>query len=124
MCVAIRLRDGFTIFQYYGQGTTLFHETWMNRKFNIVREMEISSLLNNLRMQKNKQTLDGMGFNPANYAVSGGGFPIRVKDVGLIGAAVASGTNHLHEHDTLVEGISRFLKVQVPRIPAGAKIIG
>jgi uncharacterized protein (UPF0303 family) len=123
LAVSIRLTNGLVLFQYSPEGATLENDTWMTKKYNIVRELEISSLLNTLKFQKNGQTLEDRGFDPKKYAWGGGGFPIRIKDTGLIGVAAASGLPHLEDHDILVEGISRFLKVpDVPRIPLSAKI--
>jgi len=95
----------------------------MMRKFNLTRDMELSSLLYTMRLLKSKQTLEGKGMNPRYYALSGGGFPIRVSETGMIGVVVVSGLPHLADHDFVVESISRFLKISdIPRIPLNAKI--
>ena len=121
--VSIRLSSGFVLFQYAPEGTTPENDDWMTRKFNIVRYMEISSLLNMMRLQQSKRSLEGKGLDPRHYAASGGGFPIHVAGTGVIGAATASGLPHLLDHDLLVDSISRFLKISdVPRIPLNAKI--
>jgi uncharacterized protein (UPF0303 family) len=121
LTVSIRLRDGFTLFQYAAENTTVNNETWMMRKFNTVREFEASSLLTTLRHKKRNQTLESRGLEARLYASGGGGFPIRVKGVGLIGAALASGCPHLQDHDTLVRGVAAILRIRdLPRIPLDA----
>ena len=123
LSVSIRLLNGFVLFQYAAKGSTLNNENWMTRKFNIVRDLEVSSLLNKLRLQKRKQTLEDKGLDPRLHAASGGGFPIHVSGSGIVGAVLASGLPNLADHDFLVDSLSRHLKVpDVPRIPLNAKI--
>jgi uncharacterized protein (UPF0303 family) len=121
LSLSIRLRDGLILFQYLPEGTNQNNESWMTRKFNTVRMFETSSLLNALKLKKNNQTFEGRGYDPRLFAASGGGFPIRLRGTGVIGAVVASGRPHLQDHDTLIEALSRHLRVKdVPRIPLDA----
>jgi len=123
LAASIRLTTGFVLFQYAPEGTAINNENWMTRKFNVVREMELSSLLYTLRLQKRKQTLESRGLDPRHYATSGGGFPIRVSGTGVIGAVLVSGLPHVTDHDFVVDSISRFLKItDVPRLPLNLKI--
>ena len=123
LSASIRLASGLVLFQYLPEGTTANNENWMTRKFNVVRDLEISSLLNSLRLDKKKQTLLDRSLDPALYAKSGGAFPIRVTGTGVIGAVIVSGLPHLADHDFLVESLSRFLKISdVPRIPLNVKV--
>ena len=123
MSVSIRLVNGLIIFQYLPEGTSLNNETWLTKKFNVVREFEASSLLNTLKFVERKWTLEGRGLDPSRYAWGGGGFPIRIKGTGVIGAVLASGLPHLQDHDILVDSIAMHLKAgDVPRIPFDAKI--
>jgi uncharacterized protein (UPF0303 family) len=121
--VSIRLTSGLVLFQYLPEGAAANNESWMTRKFNTVRELEISSLLNTLRLKKRNQTLENKGLDPKIYALSGGAFPIRVKGSGLIGAVTASGLPHLADHDAIVNAMSRFLGLpHCPRIPLDADL--
>ena len=123
LAVSIRLTSGFVLFQYAPEGTASNNENWMRRKFNVVRDMEQSSLLYTMRLQKKKQTLENRGLDPQYYATSGGGFPIRVSGTGVIGVVVVSGLPHVADHDFVVDSISRFLKItDVPRLPLNTKI--
>jgi uncharacterized protein (UPF0303 family) len=123
LSVSIRLTSGLVLFQYLAEGTTANNESWATRKFNVVRELEISSLLNTLRLKKRDQTLEDKGLDPKFHALSGGAFPIRVKGSGLIGAVAASGLPHLADHDVIVNAISRFLGIaNCPRIPLDAEL--
>jgi uncharacterized protein (UPF0303 family) len=123
LAVSIRHISGLVLFQYAAEGTNLNNESWMTRKCNVVREWEISSLHNKLLMEKKKQTFENKGVNPADFAASGGAFPIRVRDSELAGVVCASGLPHLQDHGTLVECISRFLQIAgVPEIPLDAGV--
>jgi uncharacterized protein (UPF0303 family) len=121
--VSIRLTSGLVLFQCLTEGTSAHNESWMTRKFNTARDLEISSLLNTLRLKKRNQTLEDRGLDPKVYALSGGAFPIRIKDSGLIGVVASSGLPHLADHDTIVNAISRFLGISnCPRIPLDADL--
>jgi uncharacterized protein (UPF0303 family) len=121
LAVSIRLLNGFTLFQYAGEGTSADNACWLEKKFNIVRDLDASSLLFSLRLKKRNQGLADRGLDPGLYAWGGGGFPIRVKGTGLVAVAAASGLPHLKDHDVLVESIARFLRVSdVPRLSLDA----
>ena len=111
LSVSIRLVSGFIVFQYAPEGTALTNESWMMRKFNVVRDMEMSSLRYAMRLKKNEQTLEGRGLDPRLYAASGGGFPIRVSGTGVIGAVIVSGLPHDEDHRFVVESLASFLNV-------------
>ncbi|MDR2745935.1 MAG: heme-binding protein [Treponema sp.] len=121
LAVSIRLLNGFTLFQYAGEGTNTDNTYWLEKKFNVVRDLDASSLLFSLRLKKRNQGLAERGLDPRVYAWGGGGFPIRVKGTGLVGAAVASGLPHLKDHGVLAESIARILRVKdLPRLPLDA----
>jgi uncharacterized protein (UPF0303 family) len=121
LAVTIRLLNGFTLFQYAGEGTNADNAYWLEKKFNLVRDLDASSLLFSLRLKKRNQGLADRGLDSRVYAWGGGGFPIRVKGTGLVAVAAASGLPHLKDHDVLVESIARFLRVKdPPRLPLDA----
>lgn len=117
VAVKIRLNSGFTVFQYAGTNTNMDNDLWMTRKCNTVRQFEKSSLLIYSELQKNEEKLEDLMLDPRDYAACGGGFPIRVEEVGVIGAVAISNQNHAIDHDILVKALSRYLHVdEVPRI--------
>jgi uncharacterized protein (UPF0303 family) len=121
LIVSIRMVSGLTLFQYAPEGTTLNNEQWMTRKFNMVRYRETSSLLAKLIMEKKNESLELHGLDNAEYASTGGAFPITIRGTGLVCVAAVSGLPHLQDHDILVEFLSRFLGItDVPRIPLDA----
>ena len=53
------------------------------------------------------------------FSCMGGGFPIRVEEVGVIGAIVVTDQNPFINHDIIVKTIGKYLHVdEVPRIRA------
>jgi uncharacterized protein (UPF0303 family) len=120
--ISIRLTSGLVLFQYAPEGTNLNNQSWMDRKYRTLLEMDESGLLSWLRLKEQGKTLANWGLDPNRNAASGGSFPIRLKGAGIIGAAVVSGLPHFQDHELLVECISRFLKIaQVPRLPPDAE---
>ena len=72
-----------------------------------------------MSLRETQETLEERFLNPNEYAACGGGFPIRVEEVGVIGSIVVSGLDHVSDHDLLVKCISKYLHVaEVPRIRA------
>ena len=119
VAVRIRLKNGYTVFQYGMDGTNLLNEQWMTRKENTVKTLEESSLRFCMNLRANQESLEDHFLDPREYAACGGGFPIRVEEVGVIGTIVVSGLDHVSDHDLLVKCISKYLHVaEVPRIRA------
>ena len=117
VAISIRLNNGFVVFQYAADGTNLHNENRIRRKYNTVKVLERSSLYTCMLLKKSEETLENLFLDEKEYACLGGGFPIRVEDVGVIGAIVVSGLDHVSDHDLIVKCISRYLHVdEVPRI--------
>ena len=115
--VSIRLNTGLTVFQYAADGVTMQSEHWLQRKMNTVRTLERSSLYASVLLRKNEETLADWCLDEREYAACGGGFPIRVEEVGVIGAILVEGQDHFSDHDLIVKSISRYLHIdEVPRI--------
>lgn len=117
VAISIRLNNGLTVFQYCFDGKTLTNENWLRRKFNVVKEMETSSLYLYTKLKKTDRIMADVFLDEMDYANSGGGFPIRVEDVGVIGAVLVSGLNHVADHDLIVKCLAKYLHTdEVPRI--------
>ena len=117
--VRIRLNNGYTVFQYGMHGTNLYNEHWMTRKYKTVRLTEKSSLRMYMDLRERGESLADRFLDEKEYAACGGGFPIRVEEVGVIGTVAITGLDHVSEHDLLVKCISKYLHVaEVPRIRA------
>lgn len=121
LSISIRQPTGFVLFQYAPERTTIDNENWMTRKFNTVRDLEISTMLFGIRLLRGNQTLQDRKLDPLRYAAGGGGFPLKVKGLGMAAILVVSGLPGLRDHETMISGLSRFLKVdEAPRLPPDA----
>lgn len=117
VAVSIRLNNGLNVFQYASDGFNLNDERWMSRKVNSVKTLERSSLHTYMMLRKNEENLADWCLDRTEYAASGGGFPIRVEEVGVIGAVVVAGLDHVSDHDLIIKAVSRYLHIdEVPRI--------
>ncbi|RDU23305.1 heme-degrading domain-containing protein [Anaerosacchariphilus polymeriproducens] len=120
VAVSIRLNNGLIPFQYFATGRCLNNDNWVQKKHNTVKMTEQSSLLVYSNLQKNGEVLEDMGLDPKEYAACGGGFPLRIEEVGVIGTITVSGLDHVSDHDLLIKCISKYLHVdEVARIKAG-----
>lgn len=115
--VTIRLNNGLTIFKYTSNDRNPSHQEWIERKINTVKLLERSSFHTCMTLQKNEEDLKDWYLNSREYAACGGGFPVRVEEVGVIGTIAIAGIDHIADHDIIVKSLSRYLHIdEVPRI--------
>ena len=115
--VSIRRNNGYTVFKYAGNTTHLNNDRWMDRTFNTVRTLEKSSLLVYTELQKSDETMVDIALDPKEFSCMGGGFPVRVEEVGVVGAVMVTNQNHYINHDIIVKTLGRYLHIdEVPRI--------
>lgn len=109
--VEIRLNNGYTVFKYAGNTTNLNSQSWMDKMFATVRRMEKSTLLLYSDLKKTEETLEDVGLDSKEFSCMGGGFPVRVEEVGVIGAILVSNQSHFINHDIIVKALSRYLHI-------------
>ena len=102
-------RPGLILFRAALPGITPDQETWIARKAAVVLRMEVSSALVDARLSAAGIDPAATGWLGAEYAVTGGAFPVRVRGVGVVAAATASGLSSQEDHDLIVEGIRAYL---------------
>ncbi|MDD3219961.1 MAG: heme-binding protein [Lachnospiraceae bacterium] len=117
IAITIQLNNGYTVFQYGNDGTNLDNQYWLTRKCNTVKRTDMSSLRHYMLLEESGDTLEDRCMKPEEYANSGGAFPVRIEEVGVIGAIAVSGMDHVADHDFLVKCVSKYLHVdEIPRI--------
>jgi uncharacterized protein (UPF0303 family) len=102
-------RPGLILFRAALPGITPDQDSWITRKANVVLRMEASSALVDARLSAMNVNPVAAGWLGADYAVTGGSFPIRVRGVGVVAAATASGLSSQEDHDLIVDGIRAYL---------------
>ncbi|MBU2665532.1 heme-degrading domain-containing protein [Actinoplanes bogorensis] len=108
--VAIDIRRGAQQLFHAGlPGSVADNDRWIERKVRVVERYGASSFLVGRRLAAKGQELDaGMGVDPADYAAHGGAFPIRIRDVGVVGVVTVSGLPQAEDHALVVEALRAF----------------
>lgn len=97
-------RFGQPLFFTALSGSTPDNVEWARRKANTVARFHRSSYGMGLELQqKNVTLLDRFGLTLADYAAHGGGFPLSVSGVGVIGSVTVSGLPQRQDHEFVVE---------------------
>jgi len=93
-------------------GTTADNAEWVRRKANLVQRVQKSSYR---AVLENKTDADHFlprrGLDNADFVLAGGGFPLRVKGVGVIGCITVSGLHERDDHQVAVDAVCQQLGV-------------
>jgi uncharacterized protein (UPF0303 family) len=94
-------------------GSTGDNQHWVRRKANLVQRRGRSSYRSHLEQGGTEGPVPpAWGLDNADYVLRGGGFPVVVKGVGLIGAVTVSGLHERDDHQVVVDAICVHLKVE------------
>lgn len=117
---AISINGNVTIDITVG-GLQLFHsavghpspnnENWIRRKRNTVMTFWQSSALVGQEMKASGRTLADHGYSENDMTLSGGSFPIRIKNLGVVGTVTVSGLSHDMDHPLIVDALSEYLGI-------------
>jgi uncharacterized protein (UPF0303 family) len=102
-------RNGHQLFHYSFQGTSPDNDVWLQKKCNTVNRFNVSSLLYTLRLKKSNRTFADVGLDTGEYAWGGGGFPLTVRNVGVVGSICVSGLKDTDDHDLIVWAIGKVI---------------
>jgi uncharacterized protein (UPF0303 family) len=84
-------------------------DDWIKRKARVVERFEASTMAVRVRFEEKGSTFsEATGLSEADYAAHGGGFPIVVRGVGIVGAIYASGLPQVEDHEFLVACLTEF----------------
>jgi uncharacterized protein (UPF0303 family) len=103
-------RHGHQLFHAALPGTAPDNDVWIERKTRVVDRFGAASYLIGRRLSAKGHTLDqSQGVDPAHYAAHGGSFPVRIRDVGVVGTITVSGLPQADDHALVVEAVEKFL---------------
>ena len=108
---------GMAVYQHVTPGATVNNTLWMRRKFNTVMNRERSSLWFTVTSEMRGKDLAAHVLDTNDYALVGGGFPIRLKSGELVAVAVVSAFPHYEDHQFIVDALADYLGVEnVPSV--------
>ncbi|MBT1159768.1 heme-degrading domain-containing protein [Aminobacter anthyllidis] len=117
--VDIRLWDR-ALFYCALSGSTVNNTDWARRKINVVRTFHRSSYRMVLSKARSDRTFPvGDALPIDDYVLAGGGFPIKVKGVGVIGAIAVSGLPERQDHEVVVAAIADYLGIPRSELALG-----
>lgn len=106
LAVDIRL-NGHELFHYSSPGTTPDNDEWLRYKRNTVDRFRVSSYLFGLTLQKEGKTMQDRNASPSEYAPWAGGFPVTIRNTGVVGSIAVSGLKGSDDHDYIVWAIQK-----------------
>ncbi|MGI6856602.1 heme-degrading domain-containing protein [Mesorhizobium sp. 1B3] len=101
-------------------GSTGSNANWARRKRNVVKMFLKSTYRMVLEKARPDRTFPpGEGFDPADYVLAGGGFPIHVKGAGAIGVIAVSGLPERQDHEVIVAALGQYFGLDVRSLALG-----
>ncbi|KAI9825537.1 MAG: hypothetical protein M1819_000529 [Sarea resinae] len=96
-------------------GTTPDNDTWVSRKRKTVLRWGVSTWYMHNKLSGNEAAFAAKYMlSPSaagEYAIHGGGFPVKVKGVeGVVGVIVVSGLKQEEDHQVVVEVVGKYLR--------------
>ena len=108
---------GMAVYQHVTPGATVNNTLWMQRKFNTVMNRERASLWFTVTSEMRGKDLAAHVLDTNDYALVGGGFPIRLKTGELVAVAVVSAFPHYEDHQFIVDALAEYLGIDdVPSV--------
>ncbi|QPC85538.1 heme-degrading domain-containing protein [Mesorhizobium sp. NBSH29] len=91
-------------------GSTGSNFDWARRKRNVVEMFHKSTYRMGLELSRDDKTFPpGHGLDPSEFILAGGGFPITVKGVGVVGVIAVSGLPQRQDHELIVSALCEHL---------------
>ena len=105
-------RNGHQLFHYACEGTGPDNDQWIIRKNRVVNRFNKSSLLVGANLRNSGKTMEETYLlSSLEFAAHGGAFPIRIKEVGVVGTITVSGLPQVEDHALVVKAIRQYLGV-------------
>jgi uncharacterized protein (UPF0303 family) len=105
--------NGLMVFRYYPEGITRDHELWLERKRHTVEFREMSSMRLKWMSVKDGRAVTDWQVDPALFALGGGGYPIKIRNTGLIGSICTSGYVDTEDHQIIVDVLREYINSAV-----------
>lgn len=104
-------KNNHQLFHYSCEGTSPANDDWIIRKNKVVNKYFMSSLRLKLILENLNTTLEELHkVSSLDYPPVGGAFPIKIKNVGIVGTITVSGLSPTKDHNMVVDVIKEFLE--------------
>ncbi|MGI4827103.1 MAG: heme-degrading domain-containing protein [Janthinobacterium lividum] len=108
---------GHVLFACVTTGATAGQANWIRRKRNTVHHFARSTYAVGRKLERDGGTLMSRhALSEIDYAAHGGGFPLWLNGTGPVGSVVFSGLPQRDDHNIVVEVLTTFLGIDVPRL--------
>jgi len=99
-----------------GSGVQPDNDIWVARKRKTVKRWLVSSWYMHHKMSGDEEAFKKkyvLGETAGEYAIHGGGVPVRVRGVeGVVGIVIVSGLKQNEDHQVVVEALEEFIQGQ------------
>ncbi len=103
---------GKTLFHFNGDLATPDNDNWLRRKKNTVLHFHHSTKYFFLKVNGDQDLIQTKyGLSKIDYATIHGGFPLRLKEGGVIGSICVSGLKPEQDHDLVVDALQTYYKI-------------
>ncbi len=110
--VAIEIRiNRFTVFCFYPDGTNENNRLWLEAKAKTVDMTQKSSLHFWADVQLSGSSPEKKRMPEKEYACCGGGFPLIVKNIGVVGTICVSGLPHMEDHKLIIDSLKEYMGI-------------
>ena len=104
-------RNGQQLFHAALPGTAPDNDTWITRKGRVVTRFGHSSLYMGQKSRDQGTTFEAKyQLDRELYAAHGGGFPMTIRGVGIVGVFAVSGLPEVEDHNLLTSILRQHLK--------------
>jgi uncharacterized protein (UPF0303 family) len=104
---------GRLVFRAALPGSLPDSDDWIARKARVVERFSASTMAMRVKYEERGTTFtEATGLAERDYAAHGGGVPIMVAGVGMVGAIYASGLPQVEDHEFVVSCLSSLKAMQ------------
>src|SRR5689334_22520501 len=106
-------RNGQQLFHYAMPGSCADNNEWIRRKNNVVNRYGHSSFYVGTDFRARGKSFDvDARLDVNDYAAHGGGFPLIVRNAGVVGTVSVSGLAQAEDHEFVVRELRAFLQAR------------
>jgi uncharacterized protein (UPF0303 family) len=107
LSIAVKIeRLNHTIFQFIGDNLPADKHLWLERKANVAKNFEESSLsVKQDLLNHNMSLKDTFALNESTYLAKGGAIPVFVKNAGMVAIITVSGLTDVEDHNIIIDAL-------------------